>query len=102
MTLIYVVSIILFLKNPKLAFIFPFDISRISIIGDYGVPLFTYYWENTQSDIDDASFSAVISNIENLFQQSINVGYIKQINFESSIFIIKRSKIFPIFAVLLA
>jgi hypothetical protein len=93
----------IFIKNPKLAFVLPFKVMRLSVINsDRGTLLFSHNWESGKEIKGDDLFSAMLQGIIMILRESLGKGDLQEINLEKAIVIAHKSKQFPLFYILIA
>lgn len=92
-----------FIKNPKLAFILPFKVIRLSVINsNSGILLFSHNWTAGKEIKDDDMVSAMFQGIIMILRESLGKGDIKEINLENAIVIAQKSSTYPVFYILIA
>ncbi len=92
-----------FLKNPKLAFILPFRVMRLSVIdSDGGIMLFSHNWKSGEDIKGDEIVSAMFQGIISILRESLGKGNLQEINLEKAVVIAQKSKQFPIVYILIA
>jgi hypothetical protein len=92
-----------FIKNPKLAFILPFKVIRLSVISsEGGINLFSHNWKSGEEIKSDAIVSAMFQGIISILRESLGKGTLQEINLEKAVVIAQKSKQFPIVYILIA
>jgi len=94
-----------FLKSPRLAFILPSRLSRITIFETTGgLPLFSYKWETEGQQIaaDGDLFTSMIHGVSLLMKESVNRGKIREIRLDDGILMLYHHTKYPIAVVLVA
>ncbi len=92
-----------FIKNPKLAFILPFKVMRLSIFNsEGGTLLFSHNWESGKKIIDDDLLSAMFQGIITILRESLGKGDLREISLEDAIVIAHKSTKFPLIYILIA
>ena len=92
-----------FIKNPKLAFILPFRVMRLSVIdSEGGIMLFSHNWKSGEEIKGDEIVSAMFQGIISILRESLGKGNLQEINLEKAIVIAQKSKQFPIMYILIA
>ncbi len=93
----------IFIKNPKLAFILPFKVMRLSVIySDRGTLLFSHNWKSGREIKGDDLFSAMFQGIIMILRESLGKGDLQEINLEKAIVIAHKSTQFPLVYILIA
>ncbi|MBY9008670.1 MAG: hypothetical protein KGD74_02235 [Candidatus Lokiarchaeota archaeon] len=92
-----------FIKNPKLAFILPFKVIRLSAINsNSGILLFSHNWTAAKEVKGDHLVSAMFQGIILILRESLGKGDIREINLENAIVIAQKSSTYPVFYILIA
>ena len=84
------IYIIIISKEPKLLYILPFTIYRISVKDRDGSPLFNHNW--TELNIDERIFTGFINAIQLMSEEVMNVGGLLDINLEKGILVLNESE----------
>ena len=76
-----------FNRQPKLGYVLPFKVYRIMIINsNSGITLFSYDWDKVQP-FDNQLFSAALTGICSILNESLGKGIIREIEFEQGVLI---------------
>ncbi len=86
-TLIFIIAII---KEPKLLYILPFTIYRISVKDRKGFPLFDHDW--SKSDINETLFTGFINAVQMMSQEVMDIGGLVDIHLEEGILMLQESE----------
>jgi len=71
----------IFIKNPKLAFILPFKVMRLSVINsDNGTLLFSHNWKSGKEIKDDDIVSMMFQGIITILRESLGKGDLQEID----------------------
>jgi hypothetical protein len=92
------------LKEPRLAFILPFKVIRLTIFETVGgVSIFTRDWIESESSKlkDEALFSSMLQGIAMILTEAVNMGDIHEIRLADAILLLNRSEQFPVACVLI-
>jgi len=74
---------IVFIKEPKLAYILPFKAYRILIQRtDNGIILFQHDWNQFETEFSEKTFSGMMQAINTMFDKTINKGNVRKIKFD--------------------
>ena len=93
----------IFIKNPKLAFLLPFKVIRLSAIdSNSGILLFSHNWTAGKKIKGDDLVSAMFQGITLILRESLGKGDIQEINLENAIVIAQKSSTYPVFYILIA
>lgn len=91
-----------FTKQPKLGYVLSFKVYRLMTINsNSGITLFSYDWIKDQP-LDNQLFSAALTGICSILNESLGKGIIREIEFEQGILILQQIENYPIFFVLIA
>ncbi|UCC20840.1 MAG: hypothetical protein JSV62_06050 [Promethearchaeota archaeon] len=92
-----------FIKNPKLAFILPFKVIRLSVINlNSGTLLFSHNWKSGKELKSDDLLSAMLQGIIMILRESLGKGDLQEINLEKAIVLAHKSNQFPLVYILIA
>lgn len=92
-----------FLRQPKLAFILPFKVQRLTVIEtEGGRSLYTHSWKSGQGLIDEDLFSGMLQGISLIVKESLNRGNVREIALDEGVIILQRHKASDIASVLVA
>jgi len=83
--IIYVIT-----KEPKLLYILPFTVYRISVKDRDGSPLFDHDW--SESNINENVFTGFINAVQLMSEEMMQVGGLLAINLQEGILIVYNSK----------
>jgi len=83
--IIYVIT-----KEPKLLYILPFTVYRISVKACDGSPLFDHDW--SESNINENVFTGFINAVQLMSEEVMQVGGLLDINLQEGILIVYNSK----------
>ncbi|MBY9007332.1 MAG: hypothetical protein KGD63_11300 [Candidatus Lokiarchaeota archaeon] len=78
------------IREPKLLYILPFEVYRISIRNHEGYPLFNHNWYD--SNISEKIFTGFLNSIEIMSEEIMNIGGILDINLNKGILILYHSE----------
>jgi len=93
----------IFIKNPKLAFILPFKVMRLSVINsDNGTLLFSHNWKSGKEIKDDDIVSMMFQGIITILRESLGKGDLQEIDLENAVVIAQKSIKFPTVYILIA
>jgi hypothetical protein len=93
----------IFIKNPKLAFILPFKVMRLSVVdSNGGIMLFSHNWKSGTEIKGDEIVSAMFQGIITILRESLGKGDLQEINLEKAVVIAHKSRQFPIVFILIA
>ena len=93
----------IFIKNPKIAFILPFKVMRLSVIdSNGGTMLFSHNWKSGTEIKGDEVVSAMFQGITTILRESLGKGDLQEINLEKAIVIAHKSRQFSIVYILIA
>jgi len=93
----------IFIKNPRIAFILPFKVMRLSVIDtDGGIMLFSHNWKSGTEIKGDEIVSAMFQGIIAILRESLGKGDLQEINLEKAVVIARKSRQFPIVYILIA
>jgi hypothetical protein len=94
---------LVFIKEPKLAYILPLKVYRILILDtNRGVILYKHDWNELKAQSSEKLFSGMIQAISKMFDQTINKGNVRDINFDEAILTLKISRKKPIACILIS
>jgi len=94
---------IVFIKEPKLAYILPFKVYRIIIMDTKsGIILFKHDWNELKAEGSENIFSGMIQAISKMFDKTINKGNIRNIKFDEAILTLRISQTSPIACILIS
>ncbi|HMF30610.1 MAG TPA: hypothetical protein VKK79_04310 [Candidatus Lokiarchaeia archaeon] len=94
---------IAFARQPKIAFILPFQAQRlIAIDTRNGSPLFAHDWVGEGTFADLALLSGTLQGVGKLLSESIRQGDVREIRFARAVLLLHRSAKFPVACVLVA
>ncbi len=80
------------IKEPKLAYILPFKVYRILIMDTKsGIILYKHDWNELKAEGSENIFSGMIQAISKMFDQTINKGNVREINFDEAVLTLKTS-----------
>ncbi len=90
-------------KHPKLIFILPFKIIRITVMDTKtGLAIFNYNWIKTNNSDDERLYGGMLQGVNLLIQESIKQGNIQEIRTEKAVIIAHRSNKYSIACFLVA
>jgi len=94
---------LVFIKEPKLAYILPLKVYRILIMDtNRGDILYKHDWNELKAQGSENLFSGMLQAISKMFDQTINKGNVRDINFDEAILTLKISKKKPIACILIS
>ena len=94
---------IIFIKEPKLAYILPFKAYRILIQKtDNGIVLFQHDWNQFETDFREKTFSRMMQSINSMFNKTINKGNVRKIKFDEAEITLKVSEEVPLACILIS
>ena len=92
---------LIFVKQPKLAYILPFKAVRLTVIEtNGGIPLFTHAW-SSEGLIDDSLFTGMLHATSQFMDESLKRGNVHEVHLEKAILLIQSSEKYPISSILL-
>ena len=92
---------IAFTYEPRLAFILPFKVLRLTAIETKsGISIFSHIW-NKLDTIDEHLLSGVLQSISLILNQALKKGNIREIQLEQATLILRRSEKFSVICVLI-
>jgi len=77
-------------KEPKLLYILPFTVYRISVKDRDGSPLFDHDW--SESNINEKVFTGFINAVQLMSEEVMHIGRLLDINLQEGILIVYNSK----------
>ncbi|MFX0099089.1 MAG: hypothetical protein ACFFCS_05865 [Candidatus Hodarchaeota archaeon] len=97
------ISAIAFVRQPKLAYILPFKVLRLSIIDtEGGILLYNYTWSKRDDLINDELFSSMLQGISLILNEAVKQGDVEEIKLNKAFLFLKRSHEYPVACVLVA
>ena len=82
-----------FVFQPKLLYILPFKVSRLTVINEGGIPLFSHYWVPEEDDPSrEVLFGGMMTGISGILKESLRHGNIREITLEQSILLINYNE----------
>ena len=78
------------IQEPKLLYILPISLYRISVRNHNGYPLYDHDW--SESNINELMFTGFLNAIEIMSEEVMNIGGILDINLNKGVLIVNRSK----------
>ena len=94
---------IAFIKYPKLAYILPFRVLRLTAFEtNGGVPLFSHDWSKGEEIAQDALFSGMLQGIAMILDESVRKGAVREILLENGVLVLQRTYKFSVACVLVA
>ena len=95
--------IITFYREPRLAFILPFKVLRLTVIHtESGIPLFVHHWKAKSNVVDDVLYSGMIQGICMIVKETSDRGEVEEIKLGNGVLLLKRPEDYPIVCVLTA
>jgi hypothetical protein len=92
-----------FIKYPKLAYILPFRVLRLTVFETQGgVPLFSHDWVKDDKIAQDALFSGMLQGIAMILDESVQKGAVREILLENGVLVLQRTYKFSVACVLVA
>jgi len=89
---ILLVSVV-FVRQPKLAFILPFKVMRLTVIDtDSGISIFSHTWRSGAGIIDENMFSGMLQGVSDFIKESINRGNVDEIKLTEGVLILQRNQ----------
>ncbi len=85
-----IIFIIAIIKEPKLLYILPFTVYRISVKDRNGFPLFDHDW--SKSDINETLFTGFINAVQMMSQEVMDMGGLVDIHLEEGILMLQESE----------
>ncbi len=80
-----------FVFQPKLLYILPFKVSRLTVLSEGGIPLFSHYWVPEKDDPSrEVLFGGMMTGISSILKESLKHGNIREITLEKSILLINH------------
>jgi len=99
---ILIVAVVL-IKEPKLAYILPFKVYRLLIMDTKsGVILYKHDWNELKAKSSENIFSGMLQAISVMFDNTINKGNVREINFDEAVLTLKISKKTPVACILIS
>ncbi len=90
-------------KEPRIGYILPFKVIKLSVIEiNRGISLFNYNWSKKEELLEQATFSAMIHAINQFIGETLQKGYIREIILEKAILIVQKQEKYPIAFVLIS
>ena len=84
---------IVFIKQPKLAYILPIKVYKILILDTKGSNvLYKHDWNELEAASSENIFSCMIQAISTMFDETLNKGNLREIKFDEAILSLKISK----------
>ncbi|MFO7795488.1 MAG: hypothetical protein ACQERB_05870 [Promethearchaeati archaeon] len=77
-------------KEPKLLYILPFIVYRISVKDQEGFPLYDHDWSD--SSINEILFTGFINAVQHMSKEVMDIGGLLDINMEKGIMVLNHSK----------
>ncbi len=97
------ITIIILSMQPKLAYILPFKVARLTVFKTTsGIMLYNHTWRTKEDMISDKLFSSILQGIGLIMDESVKKGALKEIIVTKGHIILKRSSIHPVAFVLVA
>ncbi len=94
---------IIFIKEPKLAYILPFKAYRILIQRtDNGTIFFQHDWNQLETEFNEKTFSRMMQAISSMFKKTINKGNVRKIKFDEAEITLKVSEEVPLACILIS
>jgi hypothetical protein len=94
---------IVFIKEPKLAYILPFKVYRLLIMDTKsGLNLYKHDWNELEAQSSENIFSGMLQAVSKMFDQTINKGNVREINFDEAVLTLKISRKTPIACILIS
>ncbi|MFX1575022.1 MAG: hypothetical protein ACFFB0_19970 [Promethearchaeota archaeon] len=89
-----VIFLLAILREPKLLYILPFTVYRISVKDREGFPLFDHDW--SKSNINDIIFTGFLNAVQLMSEEVMNIGGLLDINLEEGILVVRESKLITV------
>ena len=94
---------IAFVKEPRLAYILPFKVMRLTVIDTKsGISIFNHNWKAGETLVDESLFSGMLQGISAILNEAVGKGNVRGILLDQALLIIKRNEEYPIACVLIA
>ncbi|MGY5854211.1 MAG: hypothetical protein RTU92_11635 [Candidatus Thorarchaeota archaeon] len=94
---------IAFVRYPKLAYVLPFKVHRLTVFETKGgIPLFSHTWDTGAEIAQDAMFSGMLQGIGMILDESVQKGAVHEIIMEDGILVLQRTYKFSVASVLVA
>ncbi|MFX0102498.1 MAG: hypothetical protein ACFFCS_23225 [Candidatus Hodarchaeota archaeon] len=91
-----------FIKEPKLAFVLPFKVLRLSIFEtEGGIMLYTHTWVEDEELVNEELFSSMVQGIRVILKEGVKRGNVRDIHLENATLILQHSEKHPIACVLI-
>ncbi|NHJ01536.1 MAG: hypothetical protein EAX86_05305 [Candidatus Heimdallarchaeota archaeon] len=84
----------------KLLYILPFKATRLIVINDNGIPLFSHSWVKGTDPSGEVLFSGMMSGISAILNESLKKGLVREIALDESKLLIETDKRYSIIFVL--
>lgn len=92
-----------FAIQPKLAFILPFRVLKLSVVEtNGGISLFTHTWSKMDEFVDEQLFSGMLQAISQILHETLKRGDLSEIHVEGAVLLIRRSEKYPVACILIA
>jgi len=96
------ICVMIFTKQPKLAYILPFKTNLLAVIETQGgLQLFIHSWDKIK-DLKEDIFTGMMHAISRLLEVHLKKGTLREISLEGAVLLIKRAENYPIASVLVA
>ncbi len=96
------VIIFAFIKEPKLAFILPFNIYKIVILNtNTGILMFSHTFDKREQRVDDVLFSGMVQGINIILNEAMNKGALVELKLAKALIIIERDPKLPVACLLI-
>lgn len=93
--------ILAFYREPRLAFILPFKVLRLTVIHtESGIPLFVHHWKAKSNVVDDVLYSGIVQGICMIIKETSDQGEVEEIKHSNGVLLLKRHEDYPIVCVL--
>lgn len=90
-----------FIKEPKLAFVLPFKVMRLTIFEtEGGIMLYTHTWAKDHELVNEELFSSMLQGIRVILSESVKRGNVRDIHLDKATLILQHSEKYPIACVL--
>jgi hypothetical protein len=97
------ITVIILSMQPKLAFILPFKVERLTVFETTsGIMLYNYAWRSKSSMINDELFSSILQGFGLIIDEAIKKGPLEELVVTKAHIILKRSIAHPVAFVIVA
>lgn len=92
-----IISGIIFIVEPRLTFLLPFELFRLTVIAtESGIPIFNHTWDKENKTSDSIVFAGFMQGINEIVKISIQKGTIKDISLEREVILLYSDSSFRV------